>query len=166
MTAKQDIPKPDFMEQEDWDMLMKTRRPEIIRLGAAAHVKMYQENNGDGDTFYTQGGPTLLLTTRGRKSGESHTSPANFYTQGENVYVVGSIAGLERHPHWALNLAAEPSVGVQVKANKYQGVARKIEGDERAKLWPSLTGFFPLWGHFQKYSDREFFVFEISPVEA
>ncbi len=166
MTDKKHIPKPDFMEQADWDMLMKTRSPEIIRLGAAAHVKTYIEAGGEGDVFYTQGGPTLLLTTKGRKSGEEHTSPANFYTQGDNVYVVGSIAGLERHPHWALNLAAEPSVTVQVKANRYPGVARKLEADERAEMWPVLTEFFPLWGHFQKYSDREFMVFEISPAGA
>ena len=124
---------------------------------------MYLANDGEGDTFITQGGPTLLLTTTGRKSGQEHTSPANFYTDGDDLVVVGSIAGLDQHPHWALNLDAEPRASVQVKAKKWPLIARKIEAEERAALWPKLVEFFPLWGHFQKYSDREFFVFALSP---
>ena len=82
------------------------------------------------------------------------------------IVVVGSIAGLERHPHWALNLDAEPKAAVQIKAEKRPVPARKLEGEERAAIWPKLTEFFPLWGHFQKYSDREFFVFVLAPREA
>lgn len=165
MVAKE-IPKPDFMEQADWDILMKTRSPEIIRFGSRAHVQMYLDNNGEGATFITQGGPTLLLATTGRKSGEEHISPANFMENGEDVYVVGSIAGLERHPHWALNLDAKPEGWVQVKARRWDVTARKLVGDERAKVWPKLAAFFPLWGHFQKYSDREFSVFLLSPKKS
>ena len=165
MTAKA-IPKPDFMDEEEWDLLMKTRSPEIIRFGSRAHVQTYLESDGAGDTYITQGGPTLLLWTIGRKSGEEHISPANFYQQGDDVYVVGSIAGLDRHPHWALNLDANPDAWVQVKAKRWAVRARKVVGEERAEIWPKLTDFFPLWGHFQKYSDREFFVFELSPREA
>jgi len=162
MVAKE-IPKPDFMGQEEWDLLMKTRSPEIIRLGSRAHVQMYLKENGEGDTFITQGGPTLLLATTGRKSGDEHISPANFMEDGEDVFVVGSIAGLERHPHWALNLEAKSEGWIQVKARRWNVTARKLEGEERAERWPALTEFFPLWGHFQKYSDREFMVFVLSP---
>jgi len=164
MSAKE-IPKPDFMGQEEWDLLVKTRSPEIIRFGSRAHVQQYLENDGEGDTFYTQGGPTLLLATTGRKSGKEHVSPVNFMEDGDDVIVVGSIAGLERHPNWALNLDAKPEAWVQVKARRWDVTARKVEGQERAELWPRLTEFFPLWGHFQKYSDREFFVFILSPKQ-
>ena len=164
MTAKT-IPKPDFMSEENWDLLMKTRSPEIIRLGSRAHVQQYMDANGEGDTFITQGGPTLLLATTGRKSGEEHISPANFMQDGEDVIVVGSIAGLEKHPHWALNLDAKPEGWVQVKARRWPVTARKVFGEERSALWPRLIEFFPLWGHFQKYSDREFFVFVLSPAK-
>jgi len=167
MIAREDIPKPDFMEQEAWDILIKTSDdPAIIKLGARAHVQMYLEADGEGDIFITQGGPTLLLTATGRKSGQELISPANFYTDGDDVVVVGSIAGLPNHPNWALNLAANPEASVQVKARKWPVTARRLEGDERAALWPKLVDFFPLWGHFQKYSDREFFVFVLSPREA
>ena len=37
--------------------------------------------------------------------------------------------------------------------------------DDRAAVWPALTEFFPLWGHFQSYCDREFMVFELTRKE-
>ena len=162
MKIAERIPKPDFMEEAEWDLLMKTRAPEIIRLGARAHVQTYLDTNGGGDTYLTQGGPTLLLTTIGRVSGTEQTMPANFLQDGDDVYVVGSIAGLDRHPHWALNLEARPKAWIQIKADRYAVSVKRLVGEERAAAWPKLTEFFPLWGHFQKYCDREFMVFALT----
>jgi len=161
--SEQTIPKPDFMEQEAWNALVATRDVAIIRAASRAHVQAYLEQEGGGGTFLTQGGPTLLLGTVGRKSGKEVISPVNFMEDGDVVYVVGSIAGLDRHPHWALNLEKTPECWVQVKAKRWDATARKLEGEDRAAIWPRLVGHFPLWGHFQKYCDREFSVFVISP---
>jgi deazaflavin-dependent oxidoreductase (nitroreductase family) len=157
------IPKPDFLEQEEWNNLIATRDPNVIRMAARAHVQMYLDADGEGAVYLTQGAPTLLLTTIGRKSGNEVTAPANFLQDGDDVYVVGSIAGLDQHPHWALNLDATPEAKVQIKARKYTANAHRMAGEEREAVWPKLTEFFPLWGHFQKYCDREFFVFRLSP---
>jgi deazaflavin-dependent oxidoreductase (nitroreductase family) len=155
------------MSEEEWDLLMKTRSRDIIKIGSAPHVPRYLATNGGvdehGDTYITQGGPTLLVGTTGRRSGEERISPANFMQQGEDVIVVGSMAGIEQHPYWALNLEAKPEGWVQVKARRWNVTARKVVGEERAALWPRLVAHFPLWGHFQKYCNREFSVFVLSP---
>ena len=65
--ATREIPKPDFMGQEEWDLLVKTRNAGVIRFGSRAHVQQYLENDGEGGTYLTQGGPTLLVGTIGRK---------------------------------------------------------------------------------------------------
>jgi deazaflavin-dependent oxidoreductase (nitroreductase family) len=163
--STKEIPKPDFMDDEAWEMLMKTRDPAIIKIGARAHVQRYLETNGGEDTFTTQGGPTLLLGTTGRKSGNEQITPANFLQEGDVVYVVGSIAGLDRHPSWVLNLEANPEAWVQVKDRRWNVTARKVEGDEKKEVWPRLVDFFPLWGHFQKYCEREFSTFVLTPRE-
>jgi deazaflavin-dependent oxidoreductase (nitroreductase family) len=162
MKIAERIPKPDFMEEAEWDLLMKTRAPEIIRLGARAHVQTYLETNGGGDTYLTQGAPTLLLTTVGRISRSEQTMPANFLQDGDDIYVVGSIAGLDRHPHWALNLEAKPKAWIQIKADRYEVDVKRLTGSDREVVWPKLTEYFPLWGHFQKYCDREFMVFKLN----
>ena len=96
--SPQAVPKPDFMEQEAWDNLMATRDAAIIRGISKEHVKRYLELDGGGDTFLTQGSPTLLLGMTGRKSGNEVIAPVNYMPKGDDVYVVGSIAGLDRHP--------------------------------------------------------------------
>jgi deazaflavin-dependent oxidoreductase (nitroreductase family) len=162
MTSAQEPPKPDFMTEEAWGALMAARRPEIIRAGGHAQVLRYLETNGEGADA-TQGGPTLLLTTIGRKSGKEVITPVNYMEHGDSVIVVGSIAGLSMHPHWVLNLEKNPRGWVQIRDRKWAATARKVVGEERSALWPALTAHFPLWGHFQKYCDREFGVFILSP---
>lgn len=61
------IPKPDFMTDEAWAALMANRNAEIIRAAGREHAHRYQETKGEG-TSETRGGPTLLLTTIGRKT--------------------------------------------------------------------------------------------------
>jgi len=103
------------MDEAVWEALVATQSPEIIRAGPRAHVERYLETNGGEDTYLTQGGPTLFLTSTGRKTGEKRISPANFMRDGDDVIVVGSIAGLDRHPGWALNLEGNPEGWAQVK---------------------------------------------------
>ena len=163
--ADQTIPKPDFMPEEAWQALLAARKPEIIRAAGHDHVRRYLETNGGEGTDTAQGGPTCLLTTIGRKSGKEVTTPVNYMRDGDDIWVVGSIAGLEKHPHWVLNLEKTPRGWVQEKNKKWPVTARKVTGKEREDVWPRLTAHFPLWGHFQKYCDREFGVFVLSPAK-
>lgn len=159
------IPKPDFLDEEAWNSLIATRDAKVIAAVAKLHVKQYIDAKGEGDIYITQGRPTCLVTSIGRKTGNEIVSPANFMQDGADVYVVGSIAGLEKHPNWALNLDANREGWVQIKANKVPVEVHRLVGEEREAIWPRLTEFFPLWGHFQKYCDREFMVFRLSPKE-
>jgi len=167
------VPKPDFMTDDAWNSLMAARQRETIRDSSLSHVEAYLQTKGEQGTYVTQGGPTLVLGTTGRKSGEERMSMANFMPLGkkeipegdEDLVVVGSIAGLDQPPAWALNLAHTPHGFVQVKDKRWNVNARLIGGKEREELWPRLSAFFPLWGHFQKYCDREFMVFILSPAD-
>ena len=159
------IPKPDFLDQEAWNNLIATRDPKVIAAVAKLHVQQYIDAKGEGDVYLTQGAPTCLVTNIGRKTGNEVVSPVNFMQDGDDVYVVGSIAGLEKHPNWALNLDAKPEAWVQIKARKYLASVDRLIGEDREAVWPRLVEYFPLWGHFQKYCDREFMVFRLSAVE-
>lgn len=161
----QTIPKPDFLDQERWDALIANRDVEKIRAASKAHVEAYIATGGSDETYVTQGGPTLLLWNTGRKTGREIIAPCNFMQDGDDVIVVGSIAGLAKHPHWALNLEAKPEGQVQVRDKRWKVKARKLEGAARRAMWPRLVEHFPLWGHFQKYCEREFMVFVLSPAE-
>jgi hypothetical protein len=43
-------------------------------------------------------------------------------------------------------------------------VAREASQAERKQLWPRLTAVLPLWGHFQKQTERPFPIVILTPA--
>jgi deazaflavin-dependent oxidoreductase (nitroreductase family) len=119
----------------------------------------------DGSEFADPGvAPTVLLTTIGRKSGKEFTTPVNCMQDGDNYFVVASLAGYDKLPHWYLNLEKNPRVWIQLKDKKVPATARRLSRDEKAALWPRLLAECqPLWAYFQMFTEREFPVVLITP---
>ncbi len=79
------------------------------------HVDRYRATDGEEGHEWL-GTQVLLLTTKGRRSGESRTVALIYGTSGHDYLVVASKGGSHRPPAWYLNLEADPEVEVQVKA--------------------------------------------------
>ena len=79
-----------------------------------------------------------------------------FLQNGEEMVIVGSLAGYDKHPAWCHNVSANPDCRVQLDDRKMTAVARNASDEERKVLWPKLNAMFPVWGHFQKQTDRPF----------
>lgn len=152
-------PKPDFVSDEEWAGIVDSRDPAIIRMAGGLQVDMYRQGVEGADM--AQGGPVLILTTTGRKTGNEITTCVNYAQHDEELFVVGSFAAFGKSPFWVLNLDADPRCTVEIHGESWPAVARRVAGEERERLWPRLTGQFPLWGHFQKYCRREFPVFAL-----
>ena len=99
--------------------------------------------------------PTLLLTTTGRKSGRELTLPLIFGTSGPDHVVVASKGGAPEHPAWYLNLEANPTVKVQVKADKFTARAHTTNAEERAALWPRMVEIYGPYTDYQQKTDRQ-----------
>jgi deazaflavin-dependent oxidoreductase (nitroreductase family) len=99
--------------------------------------------------------PTLLLTTTGRKSGRELTLPLIFGRSGDDYVVVASKGGAPQHPAWYLNLEANPTVQVQVKADKFTAHAHTATAQERAALWPKMVEIYAPYADYQKKTDRQ-----------
>lgn len=159
--------KPDFMSDEDWQGLKDaTESLQRIRGDAKADVERYLADpagwsTGEGSP---SGLPTLLLTVIGRKSGEKRITPLVFMQHGDDMIVVGSLAGYDSHPAWVLNARANPDCWVQCDHNTMTATARDANDEERAALWPDLIAMFPPWGFFQEQTDRPFAVIILTPT--
>ncbi len=158
-------PQPDFMDEEEWNQIVDSRDPNVVRMAGTGHADAYQAVGGEG-MDQTQGGPVLVLTTVGRKSGRDIPTCVNYVEDGDDLYVVGSFAGFGGSPNWARNLDHHTDARVQVRDRSWPVRAERVTSDERARLWPELVEHFPLWGHFQRYCRREFAVYRLSPVSA
>jgi len=164
--------KPEFMSDEEWEMIKEqTASLDRIRGDAKADVEAYLANPEGRATGVEPGGdptkptqlPTLLLTTIGRKSGEKRTTPLVFLRNGDDLVVVGSLAGYDSHPAWYLNITANPDCWLQLDHDKMTAVGRDVTDAEREELWPKLTEMFPPWGFFQDQTDRPFSIVILSP---
>ena len=118
------------------------------------HTQKYKETGGQEGHDW-QGTQTLLLTTKGRKSGESRELPL-IYAPWEGSYlIVASKGGADAPPAWYLNLEADPEVEVQVKEDRFTANARVATPEEKAAMWPVMTKEWPAYDDYQKKTDRE-----------
>ena len=152
-------PKPDFLGDAEWNDIIASRDPSIIRMAGGLQADMYRQGVEGADM--AQGAPVLILTTKGRRSGNEISTCLNHVALGEDLLVVGSFAALGRSPFWVLNLEAEPCCRVELGDESWSTVARPGDSGGRARLWPGMVERVPRWGHFQKYCRREFPVFAL-----
>ncbi len=96
----------------------------------------------------------LLLTTRGRKSGEERTVALAYMADGDRWILVASNGGGDRHPAWWLNLEVEPKASIEVGAERIDVDARQAAGAERADLWSRLTRYNPPYASYEKMTAR------------
>ena len=134
----------------------------IWEVGTSGHSTVYRLTKGRiGGTF--QGAPVALVDSVGRKSGKRRTHPLLCIEDGQNLVVVASKGGVDRHPAWYHNLMAKPDT----RANWYGDVrevrARETSGKERERLWEKMTEVYPTYNDYQRRTERQIPVIVLEP---
>src|SRR3977135_3399076 len=106
------------------------------------HVRVYRETDGQRG-YHWRGTTILLLSTEGRSSGESRTTPLIHRTDSDRWVVVASKGGARAHPSWYENLQANPDAEIQVQGERIPVRASTAEGEERSRLWSLMTEVWP-----------------------
>ena len=125
------------------------------------HVQLYREDPDKGHMWDSTfaGGPgllsTLLLSTTGRKSGQTSVLPLIYKKVNEGYVIIASKGGAPAHPAWYLNLEADPDCEIQVAHDLYQARARTADGDERESLWQQLVEVYPPYNDYQAATERK-----------
>lgn len=127
--------------------------PDLSLLGAE-HVRVYRETNGERGYIWN-GVPTLLLTTKGRQSGEPRTIAIIYTPVGDNYVIIASKGGAPAHPKWYLNILSDPNVEIQVKADRFNARARTAASPERETLWAEATKAWPNYDVYQSRTERQ-----------
>lgn len=118
------------------------------------HVERYEATDGEeghdwNDTV------TLILGTRGRKSGEWRKTPLIYQEHDGDYLVVASQGGRPQHPAWYLNLSEDPEVEVQVRGDKFKARARTATPEEKPEMWRKMTAAWPAYDDYQQKTERE-----------
>ena len=108
--------------------------------------------------------PVLLLTVKGRKSGEPRTVALN-YLVDEGTYVVfASHAGEDRDPPWWLNLRDAGEADVQIGTRRFHVKAHTAEGDPRERLYMRVKTIDPAYAVYEQRTKREIAVVILTPA--
>ena len=118
------------------------------------HVDRYVATDGEEGHDW-QGTTVLILTTKGRRSGEQRSTPLIYCSHGDDHVVVASKGGADEPPAWYLNLEADPDITVQVKGDRFPARARTATAEEKPELWKIMTEQWPAYDEYQQRSDRE-----------
>ncbi len=98
---------------------------------------------------------SLLLYTRGRKTGEERSAVLPYYPVDGKLIVVGSRGGAPKNPAWADNLRADPRVRIRLNRKERDATARILEGEERARAWEVITRQAHTYLKYQAKTDRQ-----------
>jgi deazaflavin-dependent oxidoreductase (nitroreductase family) len=118
------------------------------------HVERYKATDGQEGHAW-EGTQTLLLTTRGRRSGEPRTTPLIYAPYGDAYTIVASKGGSDEPPAWYLNLSEEPNVEVQVWGDRFKARARTASAEEKPEIWKTMVGEWPAYDEYQQRTERE-----------
>ena len=128
----------------------------------SAHTTLYKLSGGRLGGR-SQGAPVALVESVGRKSGKHRTHPLICTPDGDNLVVIASKGGVDKHPAWYLNLMAKPETTAWWKGKKRAVRAREAEGDERERLWATMVEVYKPYASYQRRTDRRIPVVVLEP---
>lgn len=131
----------------------------------ASHIRDYVESGGEKGHEWREGVQTLLLTSKGRKSGLWRRTALIYGRDGENYVIVASKGGAEKHPLWYLNLSANPDAEIQVGPDTFRVHAHTAEGAERDRLWQTMTAIWPDYNNYQTKTTRQIPIVVLEPTK-
>ncbi|MFG1838425.1 nitroreductase family deazaflavin-dependent oxidoreductase [Micromonospora sp. NPDC049175] len=126
----------------------------------AEHIRRFEETGGRP----LPGVNDLLLTTRGRKTGELRRTALVYERDGDRYVLAASNRGADHHPAWYLNLLADPYVTVQVGTETFSAYARTATAAERPHLWRLMVSARSEYAAYQQRITREIPVVLLEPV--
>jgi deazaflavin-dependent oxidoreductase (nitroreductase family) len=111
--------------------------------------------------------PLVLMTARGRRSGEPRTVALVHFTQGDEVILTASSFGRAKHPAWYLNATANPEVELSVGGRRGRYLVRETQGAERDRLFSLSKQLYAGYGLYeQRATERTIPVLALRPAEA
>jgi deazaflavin-dependent oxidoreductase (nitroreductase family) len=130
----------------------------------ADHIRRYVETDG-ADGHIWRGVPTLLLTTKGRKTGLARRTALIYGRDGEAFIIVASKGGYPSNPLWYENLVDDPEVELQVGPDVFQARASVItELSDHERMWTKMAAIWPGFNEYRVKTSRHIPLIRLSRI--
>lgn len=145
---------------------VKPRPTWLFRTGIGLHVALYRLSGGAIGGRIGKG-PVVLLTSPGRKSGKSITSPLIAIKTDQGYAVIASFAGAAHHPAWYLNLMAAGRGTLEVGRKRLTVRPNEVavDSDRYRTIWRDAVALYPDYDAYQSRTSRRIPVVELLPAD-
>ena len=120
-----------------------------------AHIRRYVETDGRFN-----GRDSLLITTRGRRTGRLRRTALYYGRDGDRYVLVAT-----GDPAWYRNVLAHPAVVLQVRTDVFGALARPAEAGERPRLWELMVAVFPKYTAYEREAGRPLPIVVVTPTD-
>jgi deazaflavin-dependent oxidoreductase (nitroreductase family) len=144
-------------------LLEQTLLVPLLRL----HNRIYQMTSGRIGQHVPGLPPSLLLHTRGAKTGALHTVTLTYARDGHDLLVVASLGGAPNAPGWYHNLLSEPKAGINVGTERIPVIAQPVNAGEPSyeRLWRAVNdNNSSRYDGYQERTSRPIPVVRLTPV--
>jgi deazaflavin-dependent oxidoreductase (nitroreductase family) len=122
-------------------------------------IEDFRSNDGAVDVAaggFFKGKPVLILHNTGAKTAKLRLNPLVYATHEGSYVVAATKGGSPNHPHWYLNVRANPEVTVEVGTETFPARATLIEsGPLRDELYAKLVAIMPdQFGKYETITER------------
>ena len=125
----------------------------LFKLFTRVQVFIFRRTHGKNMSFM-RGMPILLLTTVGRKSGKSRTTPLMYVCDGDNYVICASNNGRDKYPSWFHNLKSSSQVEIEVPGKHFMVSPTIATDDEQTRLWAQLVAQAPFFDDYKNGTTR------------
>jgi deazaflavin-dependent oxidoreductase (nitroreductase family) len=132
----------------------------VVRVFTNVHVNLYRWTGGKAQVSKY---PTMLLTTKGRKTGQWRTVPVVYVKDGDDYVIAAAYSG--KNPTWWLNLQHNKEAVVEERRNKVQVRAELAPAEMRERYWTALVAMYPYFTGYQSRTQRQIPIIVLKPVK-
>jgi deazaflavin-dependent oxidoreductase (nitroreductase family) len=142
------MPKPPPPDSPFW---------KLWEVGTRINIALFRATGGRVGGSMGPGRRILLLHHKGARSGTERVAPLLYMPDGDDIVIVASKGGVDKHPAWYHNLRAHPDTEVELRGGERRRVRARVVTDEteRERLWPMVVDMYKGYGDYQSYTDRK-----------
>ena len=111
-----------------------------------------------------RGMDVCVVKSKGAKSEKIRYIPLMLVPYNEGVVLVASMGGADINPSWYWNIKAHPEILVYLNRKKLNLVAKQVDDEKKAELWPLICSCYPPYDAYQKKTERNIPVFNCQPT--
>jgi deazaflavin-dependent oxidoreductase (nitroreductase family) len=134
---------------------LRTKAGRSTAINVAARVDPYLLKASRGYVALGMVLPSANLTTKGAKSGAKRTSTVLYFTEGDDVILVASSFGRDKHPAWYHNLKVHPEATLERAGRSGRYIAAEVEDEaERQRLFTLMDKIYAGYADYRKRADE------------